>query len=140
MLQSGEELEADVVISATGLKMIPFGGIKMFVDEEQINFAQTTQYKGVMLSGIPNFFVASGYTNASWTLKCDLTSQYFCRLVNYCLKKGHKVCVPKDIENSEEGDASWLGVRLYFEINRGVSSRGTKFSMETATKLLFGSF
>ena len=102
LLQSGEELEADVVISATGLKMIPFGGIKMFIDEEQINFAQTTQYKGVMLSGIPNFFVASGYTNASWTLKCDLTSQYFCRLVNYCLKKGHKVCVPKDIKNSEK--------------------------------------
>ncbi|MAL68669.1 MAG: hypothetical protein CMK27_06270 [Porticoccaceae bacterium] len=102
LLQSGEELEADVVISATGLKMIPFGGIKMFVDEEQINFSQTTQYKGVMLSGIPNFFVASGYTNASWTLKCDLTSQYFCRLVNYCLKKGHKVCVPKDIKNSEK--------------------------------------
>ena len=121
--------------------MIPFGGIKMFVDEEQINFSQTTQYKGVMLSGIPNFFVASGYTNASWTLKCDLTSQYFCRLVNYCLKKGHKVCVPKDIKNSEK-KVMQVGLEsgYIFAINRGVSSRGTKFSMETATKLFFGSF
>ena len=101
-VKSGEHIDADIVITATGLKMLPFGGIEMRVDGKGIDFSSTVQYKGVMLSNIPNFFAASGYTNASWTLKCDLTSKYVCRLIKYCDRKGYQVCMPKDVGDSQK--------------------------------------
>ena len=82
-LMSGNVLEADVVVTATGLVLKVFGGISLEVDGVTVQAPETMLYKGMMCSGIPNYAFAVGYTNASWTLKCDLTSQYVCRLLNY---------------------------------------------------------
>ena len=80
-LKSGEHLDADVIITATGLNALPLGGTPMHVDGEQIDLPDTMGYKGTMLSGVPNMAFVVGYTNASWTLKCDLTCQWTCRLL-----------------------------------------------------------
>ena len=93
-LESGETLEADVVISATGLNLLAAGGIDLSVDGEAIDLANTVGYKGLMFSGIPNLAVALGYTNASWTLKCDLTCEYVCRLLNHMDAHDYASVVP----------------------------------------------
>jgi monooxygenase len=82
-LKSGAELPADIVITATGLKLQMFGGASLVVDGEPLRVAESMVYKGSMISGVPNFAFASGYTNASWTLKVDLTSTYVCRMISY---------------------------------------------------------
>ena len=92
-LESGEHLDADIVVSATGLEMLPFGGIEFTVDDRAMPIPETLAYKGMMLSGLPNLAVAVGYTNASWTLKCDLTSDYVCRLLSYMDRRGYSHCV-----------------------------------------------
>jgi monooxygenase len=94
-LQSGQELAADVIVTATGLKLQLLGGMQVVVDGQPVSFAETMNYKGVMFSDIPNMAAAIGYTNASWTLKCDLTSEYICRLLNYMDKHGYVSCVPR---------------------------------------------
>ena len=83
LLGSGDELPADVVVAATGLEMLAFGGASFEVDGEPVDLAGAVAYKGMMFSGLPNLALALGYTNASWTLKCDLISQYVCRLLTY---------------------------------------------------------
>jgi hypothetical protein len=89
-LESGEELEADIVVTATGLNLLALGGIELAVDGEPVELPETVAYKGMMLSGVPNFAFAIGYTNASWTLKCDLTSaEYVCRLLNHMDEHGN---------------------------------------------------
>ncbi|MCW2991958.1 MAG: flavin-binding family monooxygenase [Solirubrobacterales bacterium] len=93
-LESGETLEADIVISATGLNLEAAGGIRLVVDDEPIDLARTVGYKGLMFSGIPNLAVALGYTNASWTLKCDLTFEYVCRLLNHMDAHDYASVVP----------------------------------------------
>jgi len=93
-LTSGAEVEADIVVTATGLAVLALGGMPLTVDRQEIDIADTVAYKGMMLSGIPNFAFALGYTNASWTLKCDLTSVYVCRLVNYMDRQGYQVVTP----------------------------------------------
>jgi monooxygenase len=93
-LRSGGELEADIVVTATGLELLPFGGIALSLDGQPTPIAETVAYKGMMLSGIPNFAFAVGYTNASWTLKCDLASGYVCRLLAHMDAHGYEVCVP----------------------------------------------
>jgi monooxygenase len=95
-LASGDELEADLVVTATGLNLLPLGGMGVSVDGTEIELPKTMGYKGMMLSGVPNLAVALGYTNASWTLKCDLTCGYVCRLLNYMDEHGHKQCVPEN--------------------------------------------
>ena len=101
-LKSGDKLQADIIISATGLNMKQMGGVTVIVDGATINFADTVAYKSVMFSGIPNLSLAFGYTNASWTLKCDLTNQYVCKLINHMDKHGYSSCTPtikdKDME------------------------------------------
>jgi len=94
-LASGRELEADIVISATGLKVLPFGGLKFEVDGQPVELAQTMSYKALMLSGLPNFVYTVGYTNASWTLKADLVTDYACRLLDHLDKHGLKYAVPE---------------------------------------------
>lgn len=94
-LKSGKMLEADIVITATGLELLAIGGMHIEVDGKHIDISDTVQYKGMMLSDVPNFFFATGYTNASWTLKCDLTSEYVCRLINYMDRKQQQRCVPR---------------------------------------------
>jgi monooxygenase len=94
-LVSGEEIEADLIVAATGLDVKLLGGIALFVDGEPVNVADHFNYKGMMLSDVPNLALAFGYTNASWTLKCDLTARYVCRLLNHMDRHGHAICVPR---------------------------------------------
>jgi cation diffusion facilitator CzcD-associated flavoprotein CzcO len=93
-LASGEELEADLIITATGLNVLLLGGIDVSVDGEQVEPGETVAYKGMMFSGVPNMAVVLGYTNASWTLKCDLVSAHVCRLLNYMDEHGYDVVTP----------------------------------------------
>jgi cation diffusion facilitator CzcD-associated flavoprotein CzcO len=94
-LESGAELEADLVVTATGLNLLPLGGMEIAVDGGEVSIPDTMGYKGMMLSGVPNMAVALGYTNASWTLKCDLTCAYVCRLLKHMDEHGYSQCVPE---------------------------------------------
>ncbi len=93
-LRSGQELPADLVVTATGLNLIAMGGVEMVVDGQPLVMSQRMSYKGMMLSSVPNMAYVVGYTNASWTLKGDLTCQYVCRLLNHMRRTGLKQCVP----------------------------------------------
>ena len=93
-LSSGRELSADVVVTATGLKLKLIGGVKLSIDGSAVDLSKSMSYKGSMFSGVPNLAYAIGYTNASWTLKCDLTSAWFCRVVDIMDKGGFASCVP----------------------------------------------
>lgn len=93
-LVSGAELEADVVVTATGLNLVALGGMQFSVDGQDVTLAETMSYKGMMLSGVPNMAFSVGYTNASWTLKCDLTCEYVCRLLNHMEEGGFRQCTP----------------------------------------------
>ena len=93
-LESGEELEADIVVTATGLELLAFGGAELVVDGRAVSLPETMAYKGMMLSGVPNFAFTIGYTNASWTLKADLVSEYVCRLLAHMDAHGYDQCVP----------------------------------------------
>jgi monooxygenase len=95
-LRSGAELQADVVVTATGLNLLALGGIQLAVDGREIVLGETMSYKGMMLSGVPNMAFAVGYTNASWTLKCDLTCEYVCRLLAHMDEHGYAQCVPRN--------------------------------------------
>ncbi len=95
-LTSGRELEADIVITATGLNLLVLGGIEVVVDGERKQFSELVGYKGAMFGGIPNMALALGYTNASFTLKCDLVSQYVCRLLNHMDAHGYRVAMPRE--------------------------------------------
>jgi monooxygenase len=94
-LASGAELDADVIVTATGLNLLVFGGIELIVDGSPTAFAETVGYKGIMFSGVPNFALTLGYTNASWTLKGDLAAHWVCRLLNHLDAHGHDVVVPR---------------------------------------------
>jgi monooxygenase len=94
-LESGEELEADVIVTATGLNLLFLGGLQLTVDGEDVDIPSTMTYKGMMLSGVPNLAFTVGYTNASWTLKADLTSEYVCRLLGHMDAHGYRRCVPE---------------------------------------------
>lgn len=94
-LKSGKELQADIIVPATGLQLQSLGGMDLIVDEKPITIGETTNYKGFTLSNVPNFAWTVGYTNASWTLKADLTSNYVCRLLNHMEKRGYSICVPQ---------------------------------------------
>jgi cation diffusion facilitator CzcD-associated flavoprotein CzcO len=93
-LKSGAELEADVVVTATGLVVQPLGGAKFVVDGKPVKPSDTMIYKGMMYSDVPNLASVFGYTNASWTLKADLVCEYVCRLLNYMDRKGFTKAVP----------------------------------------------
>lgn len=101
-LKSGQELEADIIVSATGLDLLPLGGVEFEVDGEAWIPGKSMTYKGMMFRDVPNLALASGYTNASWTLKCDLTSKYVCRLINHMKEKGYDYCVPKNNDPTVE--------------------------------------
>ncbi|MGW0043422.1 flavin-containing monooxygenase [Rhodococcus sp. NPDC003348] len=94
-LTSGQFLAADIVVAATGLKLLPFGGIAVEVDGEPIDWSDTVAHKSVMLSGVPNFFFGFGYTNNSWTLKIDLASDYLARLLELMDARGFDTVVPR---------------------------------------------
>ncbi len=94
-LSSGRELAADIVVAATGLKLKVMGGMRLAVDGRPVEMPRALTYKGMMFSDVPNMAAAIGYTNASWTLKCELTSRYVCRLLNHMAAKGLDWCVPR---------------------------------------------
>jgi monooxygenase len=93
-LESGEELPADIVVTATGLRLKAMGGMALSLDGEPVTVGETIAYRGSMLSGVPNFSFAIGYTNASWTLKADLTSEYVCRVLAYMDENDYTSCRP----------------------------------------------
>jgi cation diffusion facilitator CzcD-associated flavoprotein CzcO len=94
-LASGEALEADIIVTATGLALQLFGGAEISVDGRTIAPGETMAYRAMMLSGVPNLAFAIGYTNASWTLKVDLVAAYVCRLLNHMDAEGYTTCVPR---------------------------------------------
>ena len=94
-LRSGNELQADLIVTATGLDLVFFGGIEIDVDGRVIHPNDTFNYKGCMFSDVPNLAYTFGYTNASWTLKADLTAEYICRLLNHMDAVGAKRCTPR---------------------------------------------
>lgn len=100
-LASGPELAADIVVTATGLTLLAIGGMTLSVDGVAVDLTKTVAYKGMMLSGVPNFALALGYTNASWTLKVDLVSRYVCRLLTYMDTHGADICTPVRPESGE---------------------------------------
>jgi monooxygenase len=95
-LASGAELEADVIVTATGLNLLMLGGMSIAVDGSDVDLSKTVGYKGMMFSGVPNLAITLGYTNASWTLKGDLCAQYVCRLLNHMDARGCDTVTPRE--------------------------------------------
>jgi monooxygenase len=93
-LRSGQELAADVVVTATGLDLLALGGIKLTVDGKPVDIGKSVSYKGMMLADVPNLAYTFGYTNASWTLKSDLANLFVCRLLNEMSRLGSRQCTP----------------------------------------------
>jgi monooxygenase len=94
-LKSGEQLDADIIVTATGLVLKIMSGLQLTVDGAPVELSKTITYKGMMYSDVPNLASAFGYTNASWTLKCDLTSEYVCRLLRHMDQHGYAQCTPR---------------------------------------------
>jgi cation diffusion facilitator CzcD-associated flavoprotein CzcO len=116
-LASGSELEADVIVTATGLNLQPLGGIALTIDGSDVAIPQTFAYRGAMLSGVPNLAFAFGYVNQSWTLGADLTCQYVCRLLNYMDAHGYDSCTPRTAEPI-------VGSASFWELSSGYVRRG----------------
>ncbi|MBK9263419.1 MAG: NAD(P)/FAD-dependent oxidoreductase [Polyangiaceae bacterium] len=102
LLESGEELQADIIVTATGLQLLSCGGIRFDVDGRDVEISKTFVYKGLMLSDVPNFALCAGYTNASWTLRAELSTRYVCRLLEHMDRKGYRQCVAHLHEGSVE--------------------------------------
>lgn len=94
-LASGEHLDADIIVTATGLEMVTLGEVDIVVDGEPIDFARTISYKGFAYSDVPNLASTFGYVNASWTLRADLIARYVCRLLNHMDETGTEICTPR---------------------------------------------
>lgn len=94
-LSNGDELHADIIVTATGLVLKIMAGLELMVDGQTVDLSKKMAYKGMMYSDLPNLAQAFGYTNASWTLKCDLTSEYVCRMLKYMDSHGFASCTPR---------------------------------------------
>jgi monooxygenase len=103
LLKSGRQLDADIIVTATGLVLKIISGMQLVVDDATVDLPKTLVYKGMMFSDVPNLAFAIGYTNASWTLKCDLASQYVCRLLNHMDRHDYAVCTPR-VNDPDVGD------------------------------------
>jgi monooxygenase len=109
-LASGEELPADIIVTATGLQLKLIGGAQLVVDGQPADLSKALIYRGLMYSGVPNMAVASGYTNASWTLKCELAARYVCRLLNHMQAKDQDICVPVPAHGVEASGEMFLNL------------------------------
>jgi monooxygenase len=118
LLKSGQELPADIVVTATGLKLLACGGIRLSVDGAPVEPGRALTYKGLMLSDVPNCAVCVGYTTASWTLRADLSSAYVCRLINYMDRRGYKQCIPRPGDSATQAQPM-LGLNSGY-VQRGV--------------------
>ena len=96
LVESGEQIDADIIISATGIEINMLNDINVSVDDEEVVPNTKLAYKGMMLSGVPNLAFTFGYVNASWTLRADLTCEYVCRLLNLMDKQKVSVCLPEE--------------------------------------------
>ncbi|MAT83832.1 MAG: FAD-containing monooxygenase EthA, partial [Gammaproteobacteria bacterium] len=106
---SGQEIEADIIVTATGLKLQVLSGVEFAVDGERVNFPDTFSYKGMMFSGVPNLVQTFGYINASWTLRADLTAEYVCRLLNHMKATGMRQVTPELREEDRDMQAlPWI--------------------------------
>jgi cation diffusion facilitator CzcD-associated flavoprotein CzcO len=117
VLASGRELEADLVVTATGLNLQPLGGIRLSVDGHDVELGETLAYRGAMISGVPNLAFAFGYVNQSWTLGADLTAQHVCRLLNHMDQRGYERCTPRNVHRV-------VGTTPFFELSSGYVRRG----------------
>jgi monooxygenase len=117
LLESGQELQADIVVTATGLTLLALGGIRLSVDGVGVDPGRAMSYKGLMLSDVPNCAVCVGYSNASWTLRADLSSMYICRLINFMDQRGFKQCTPRH-------DGSPVETQPLLELKSGYVERG----------------
>jgi monooxygenase len=127
-LASGRELAADLIVTATGLNMLALGGIELVVDGREVSLPETLSYKGMMLSGVPNLAMTFGYTNASWTLKCDLTCAYVCRLLKHMDEHGYAQCTAQNTDPS-------LGREPFVDFSSGYVQRAIdKFPSQGARK------
>ena len=106
-LKSGKEIEADLIVTATGLQLEVLGGLKVSVDGKPVDFSKSMTYKSMMYSDVPNLASSFGYTNASWTLKCDLTCEYVARILNHMDKKSVRQCTPR-LPDTPLETAPWL--------------------------------
>ncbi len=109
VLASGETLDADIVVTATGLQMQLLGGAELIVDGAPVAMPDTMIYKGMMLGGVPNFSYIIGYNNASWTLKADLSADHTCRIINHMAKRGYDAVVPQ-LDRSQMGEGNFFGL------------------------------
>lgn len=127
LLKSGEEIKADIIVLATGLKMNLMGYAKIFINGNEVNLDEHLIYKGMMISNVPNHVCAFGYTNASWTLKVDLTANYLCKLLKYMDEKDYSVVVPasKEIPSDES----------FVTLNSGYIQRASKILPKQGKKL-----
>jgi len=96
LVKSGEHLEADIIVTATGIELNALNDIEVSVNNEKVEPHNRLSYKGMMLSGVPNLAFSFGYVNASWTLRADLTCEYVCRLLNRMDKLGVNTCIPQE--------------------------------------------
>ena len=115
-LKSGKELQADIIVTATGLELQFLSDVVITVDGEVLEPGRALSYKGMMVSGVPNMALSAGYTNASWTLKCDLTCDYVCRLLNYMDRHGYRICTPVNRDPN-------LEVEAYMSLSSGYIQR-----------------
>ena len=115
-LVSGRRLEAEIVVAATGLNLLALGGAELSVDGVPVELPEKVGYKGMMLEGVPNAALALGYTNASWTLKCDLTHAYVCRILNHMQEHGYDAATPVN-------DDPALGTEPFIDFSSGYVQR-----------------
>jgi cation diffusion facilitator CzcD-associated flavoprotein CzcO len=94
-LESGDEIEADIIVTATGLQLEFLSGVRFSIDGEPVSFPETHTYKGLMCSDVPNLVQTFGYVNASWTLRADLNSDFVCRVLNHMDELGMQQCTPR---------------------------------------------
>ncbi len=125
-LASGRQLEADLVVTATGLRLVACGGIRLEVDGAEVDPADRLAYKGLMLSGVPNLAICIGYTNASWTLRADLSSRYVCRLLRHMERHGYDVAVAEPVEEVER--------RPLLDLRSGYARRSAALLPKQGTK------
>ncbi|HSW14445.1 MAG TPA: NAD(P)/FAD-dependent oxidoreductase [Solimonas sp.] len=108
-LKSGQELEADIIVSATGLNVQLLGGVKVDIDGKPFVPKESMTYKGVLVENVPNAAIVIGYTNASWTLKADIASEYVCRLLQHMDRKGYATVTPRDGEGDNRVEETVMG-------------------------------
>ena len=116
LVESGEFIEADIIVSATGIEINVLNDIDVTVDQKKVEPHKKFSYKGMMLSGVPNLAFTFGYVNASWTLRADLTCEYVCRLLNQMDKEGVSACIP-------EADSNAIGDDDYIDFTSGYVQR-----------------